>query len=354
MPYTGPGTILDGAAVYKTASLATILPPSVVTQIDDAGYADLDFAYGLASQSSSTVTIGGTAGAPTLGFTDASGNPATVSIASVGAQGANGFQMTDDAGNLWTVLDAPVGGITAADPVLDMAIAMESGNPALDAELQQLKTTIDTVTGGNPVVFRTNPLDGPPCFARGTLIRTTTGDIAVEDLEAGNRLVLAGGGEAAITWIGRRRVHLARHPRPETVAPIRIQPGALDGQVPHRALRVSPDHAVLLDGVLVPAGLLVNGGTIDREDVDTVEYFHVEVAGHAVLLAEGAPAETYLDTGNRGMFANAPIVVLQPGLSGCETPVGRPCVEMVFGGERLDRIRAALPASSGPRLRAAS
>ncbi len=354
MPYTGPGTTIDGAAVYKTASLATILPPSVVTQIDDAGYADLDFAYGLSSEPSTTVTIGGTPGAPTIGYTDASGNPATLAVASVGAQGSNGFQFTDPSGSLWTVIDQAVAGATAADPVLDMAISMEAGDPVLDLALQQLKTTIDSVTGGNPIVFPTNPLDQPPCFARGTRIRTATGEVAVEDLAEGDRVVLATGGEAAITWIGRRRVHVGRHPEPASVGPVRIEAGALDGHLPHRALRVSPDHALLLDGVLVPAGLLVNAGNIVQETTLTVEYFHVELARHAVLLAEGAAAETYLDTGNRGTFANAPIVALNPGMmSPPNAATGAPCAEMVFGGERLERIRAAI-AENIRDLRAAS
>ena len=352
MPYTGPGTTLDGAAVYKTASLATILPPSVVTQIDDAGYADLDFAYGLSSEPSTTVTIGGTPGAPTVGYTDASGNPATLAVASVGAQGSNGFQFTDPSGSLWTVIDQAVAGATAADPVLDMAISMEAGDPVLDLALQQLKTTIDSVTGGNPIVFPTNPLDQPPCFARGTRIRTPTGEVAVEDLAAGDHVVLATGGEAAITWIGRRRVHVGRH-EPASVGPVRIEAGALDGHVPHRALRVSPDHALLLDGVLVPAGLLVNGRNIVQETAGTVEYFHVELARHAVLLAEGAAAETYLDTGNRGNFANASIVALTPGMTSSPSDGAAPCAEMVFDGERLERVRAAIAANVRD-LRAAS
>jgi hypothetical protein len=47
-----------------------------------------------------------------------------------------------------------------------------------------------------------------------------------------------------------------------------------------------------------------------------VEYFHVELDQHAILLAERLPAESYLDTGNRGFFANgnAPLA-LHPDLT---------------------------------------
>ena len=41
-------------------------------------------------------------------------------------------------------------------------------------------------------------------------------------------------------------------------------------------------------------------------------YFHIELETHDTLLAEGVPAETYLDTGNRTTFENAKITSLHP------------------------------------------
>ena len=41
-------------------------------------------------------------------------------------------------------------------------------------------------------------------------------------------------------------------------------------------------------------------------EVDTVTYYHVELARHDVLLADGLPAESYLETGGRHAFENAP------------------------------------------------
>ena len=86
---------------------------------------------------------------------------------------------------------------------------------------------------------------------------------------------------------------------------------------PHRDLLVSPDHALFLDGRLIPARLLVNGMTIVQDDsVRQVEYFHVELARHAILLAEGLTAESYLDTGNRAMFESAGLALtLHPDFS---------------------------------------
>jgi hypothetical protein len=86
--------------------------------------------------------------------------------------------------------------------------------------------------------------------------------------------------------------------------------------VPHRDLLVSPDHAIFVDGVLIAARQLLNGMTIRQETGwRSVHYFHIELASHEILLAEGLPAESYLDTGNRGFFANSDAPpVLHPGM----------------------------------------
>jgi hypothetical protein len=47
-----------------------------------------------------------------------------------------------------------------------------------------------------------------------------------------------------------------------------------------------------------------------REAREQVTYFHVELARHDVLVAEGLPVESYLDTGNRAMFANAGVAMM--------------------------------------------
>lgn len=44
-------------------------------------------------------------------------------------------------------------------------------------------------------------------------------------------------------------------------------------------------------------------------------YQHFELAEHDVVLAEGLPAETYLDTGDRAKFAGAPVIALYPDFS---------------------------------------
>ena len=160
----------------------------------------------------------------------------------------------------------------------------------------------------------------PPCYRAGTRILTDRGEVAVEHLSADDRVVTADGMIARVRWIGHRRVDCARHPDPPAVWPVRVRGGAFGEARPHRDLWLSPDHAVLVDDALIPIKHLINGASVAQVPVEGVSYFHVELPRHDVLLAEGLPAESYLDTGNRTLFANGGGAVrLHPDLGGPRT-----------------------------------
>jgi hypothetical protein len=152
------------------------------------------------------------------------------------------------------------------------------------------------------------------CFVAGTHILTTRGEVRVEELRENDLVTTHLGRSAPIVWIGRRWIDCSRHPRPELVRPIRVLAGAFGEGRPKRDLWLSPDHAVFVDERLIPVRLLVNGMTILPDDgVHSVEYFHVELDAHSILLAEGLPSESYLDTGNRNLFDNGgAMTVLHP------------------------------------------
>ena len=63
------------------------------------------------------------------------------------------------------------------------------------------------------------------CFAAGTRVATSDGEVAVEALRAGDAVrTLAADGSAAVRpvrWIGERRIDLTRHPEPALVAAVR-------------------------------------------------------------------------------------------------------------------------------------
>jgi hypothetical protein len=138
------------------------------------------------------------------------------------------------------------------------------------------------------------------CFLKGTVIRTADGDRKIEDLSAGDLLPSVFGGTCAIQWIGRYSFTKGDPTKGwvRGVLPIRIARSALCDDVPHADLYVTQTHAVLVDGVLVAAGNLVNGTTITRYDaaeLDRLEYFNIKLPRHDVIYAEGAPCETLLE-----------------------------------------------------------
>ncbi|UFN50452.1 Hint domain-containing protein [Roseomonas sp. OT10] len=143
------------------------------------------------------------------------------------------------------------------------------------------------------------------CFLSGTLIATPRGEVAVEELRAGDLVLTHDGREAPVVWLGRQTVSTA-FADPLRVAPVRIAAGALGEGLPVRDLLVSADHALLLDGVLVQAGALVNGRSITREMAmpERFTYYHVELADHALVLAEGVAAESFIDNAARRSFDN--------------------------------------------------
>jgi hypothetical protein len=181
-----------------------------------------------------------------------------------------------------------------------------------------------------------------PCYCAGTRILTDRGEVAVEDLAIGDKVVTVSGTAQAIRWIGRRAYDGRFIAGNRQVLPIRIMPGAIADGVPARDLWVSPGHAMYIDGLLVQAEYLINGMTIAQaETVEAVKYFHIELDEHDVVFAEGAPAETFVNCDNRLMFGNgAQYSTLYPN---DERPSWAYCApRLEWGADELTAIRAAL------------
>ena len=109
-------------------------------------------------------------------------------------------------------------------------------------------------------------------------------------------------------------------------------------------LRPPPDHAVFVDDVLIPVKYLINGTTIVQTPIDEVSYHHVELPRHAVLLAAGMFAESYLDTGGRGNYANGgEPVALHPDFT-FRTWDAEGCAPLVVTGPLLQSARERVSA----------
>lgn len=145
------------------------------------------------------------------------------------------------------------------------------------------------------------------CFLTGTLITTDAGETAVEALKTGDMVQSVDGKMHAVRWIGHQTVDTRFGPA-ERLMPIRIAAGALGDGAPHSDLTVTADHAMLVDGVLVHAGAMVNGTTITRVPLaelgQTYVVYHVELETQQVILANGAAAESFVDNAGRMAFDN--------------------------------------------------
>ena len=145
------------------------------------------------------------------------------------------------------------------------------------------------------------------CFVEGTLIATPAGEVRVEELRTGDRILNAGGEPVSVKWIGHQTVSTVFGPA-ERLRPVRFAAGSLGDGLPHDDLTVTADHGMLVGGVICHAGALVNGTTITRvplaEMGESYTVYHIETEEHEIILANGAPAETFIDNVSRRVFDN--------------------------------------------------
>lgn len=246
--------------------------------LDDGQGADLDFTP------SDTITIGEHA---YLGPDIAGTYLGTVEVG-----GLTWVAVTDDdTTSFYALSPDPVGNETLYD----------DGFTALD--------TVDDGSGPNQNFINItlqNTTSFTVCFAPGTLISTPLGETAVEALRIGDLITTADGRAVPVRWIGYQTVHKVF--AGERARPVRIAAGALGAGLPHSDLVLTADHALILDGLAINAGALVNGTTITLDPLpsvpDRVTYCHVETEHHDIILANGTPAETFVDYAGRRAFDN--------------------------------------------------
>lgn len=349
--HTGVGVYLDGGTLINAGSIVgttdsvqfgisggtVIVDPGAVFVGSIAATSALDVIAFAAPASGGAISLSDGYGVGALDFSNAS----SVTIDGDVSQLASGAQISGlskgDTINL--------AGFAATGDSFVSGVGLElfSGASTITLDIQGNFATSDFSVSDPPTETTIGVnADANPCFAAGTYLLTPEGAVAVESLGIGNHVVCHGGTSAPIIWIGRRKLNLLNHPRPEAVRPILIEPGAICDGVPQRTLLVSPDHAIYLDGYLIPAKALMNGTTIRQITQPSVTYFHVELSRHAVLYAEGCPVESYLETGNRGAFDNgAKVMTLHPDFAQ-RLREATGCAPFAEAGEVVEAVRARL------------
>ena len=179
------------------------------------------------------------------------------------------------------------------------------------------------------------------CFCAGTQIMTPDGSVPIERLRIGDLVLTRTGEDRPLVWVGVGQV-LATRGRRGPATPVIVRSGALADNVPYRDLRITKGHALFVDDVLIPVEFLVNHRSILWDDqAQEVTVYHIELETHDVLIADGAPAESYRDDGNRWLFQNAN--------SGWGLPPQEPCTPVLTGGLLVDAIWRRLLERAGPR-----
>ena len=182
------------------------------------------------------------------------------------------------------------------------------------------------------------------CFLKGTKIETAEGERRIEDLAIGDLLPTMFGGPRPVQWIGRYSFKKSDPSNPwvNNALPVRIARSALAPDVPHADLYVTAAHSLLVDGVLVPAEILINGTTITRyePESDELEFFHIKLESHDVIYAEGAPTETLLCIDDS--FVNFADYLRRYGMPVTEAARCAPLVHVGGRDEWKSRFRSAL------------
>lgn len=168
-----------------------------------------------------------------------------------------------------------------------------------------------TVDNGNGTTTSKTVLNAQHvvCFLPGSMIRTVEGEVAVENLQIGDSVVTFDwktGEETVrpVVWVGKAHATVQPHLADDEAAyPVRVLKNAISEGVPYKDMLITAEHCLFFDGKFVPVRMLVNGSSIFYDKSFTsYDYYHLETAEHAVIVADGMMTESYLDTGNRRSF----------------------------------------------------
>ena len=152
------------------------------------------------------------------------------------------------------------------------------------------------------------------CFLSGSMIETSDGLVAVEELTIGSEIITFNNGIEIlrrVTWAGHAHCTVRPYlPLDQAGYPVRILKDAVSDGVPFKDMLITAEHCLFFDGKFVPARMLVNGRSIFYDtSITSYDYYHIETEEHSVIMADGMLTESYLDTGNRSAFRQAGEVV---------------------------------------------
>ena len=180
--------------------------------------------------------------------------------------------------------------------------------PQRQAELRYLRADASIVTRQHAVPMHPVFDAAFSAFARGTLIATTRGPVAVEDLDPGDKVVTNERGPSPVLWIGRMTWGGQHDDAFQTQSGprlTRIRTGALGLGRPLADVLTGPGARILhrnegrpgeggTGRMLRPIHDMIDGThVISLSPPGEVELYHVGLRRHATITAAGLDFETY-------------------------------------------------------------
>ncbi len=235
----------------------------------------------------------------------------------VGGEGADDISGGDDADTflvgagegIGDVIDGGTGGNDFDTLDLTGSGPLRIVGETVDADGDSTSGTIEFLDGVGGAVIGTLEFSEieniVPCFTPGTSIATPRGEMLVEDLQVGDKIITRDNGIQEIRWIGAKRMDGRELQNNPHLQPVLIQKGSLGNGLPERDMLVSPNHRMLVNNdrvslyfeeneVLVSAKHLVN----PTEGVQSINsmgttYIHFMFDNHEVVLSNGAWTESF-------------------------------------------------------------
>lgn len=218
-----------------------------------------------------------------------------------------------------------------------------------------------TIVQASKRLARPTPTEDPSviCFTPGTRLKTEKGELPIEEIGPGDRVLTRDDGPQEVLWSGNRRMSGARLFAMPDQRPIRMRAGALGIDRPDAELVVSPEHRILVTGraaqdlwgepeVLVRAADLVSDHyvTVDHSLRET-HYVHLMLDRHQVVWANGLEVETfhpgYMGLDHLDNLQRKALLELRPELARDPHMYGAPARRMLTRAEAAILFGAAPP-----------
>jgi fibronectin-binding autotransporter adhesin len=296
----------------------------IIVALDIAGGADARVVMAPGAVFEGKVDGGNTIGATAVSTFEMAAGTAPGTVTAFGSQFVNFGSIQFDTGTDW-LLSGNTAGVAAGETISGFTVGDRIEITGVTEQFQSFSDGTLSLTGSqNLQLLLTGTYDpsdflvlntGPnteitvTCFAQGTRIATPNGAMTVEALAVGDLVLTHTGAAKPIIWRGHRHIDCTQHPKPALVWPVRVRADAFGPRQPSADLYLSPEHCIYVNNVLIPVKHLIDGLTVEQVQCAEVTYYHLELPRHDVVLAEGLPVESYLDTDGRTNFANGGGVV---------------------------------------------